>query len=61
MKRGQFSFSATIVNPTACWRSRPVGDIRLPVARKFDIFVPMSKFTLDRIFVKYLSFALSVY
>lgn len=38
-----------------------MGDKRLPVARKFDIFVPMSKFTLDRIFVKNLSVAFSVY
>ncbi len=49
------------MNPADCLRSRPVGDIRLPVARKFDNFAPMSKFTLDRTFVIYLSFALSVY
>jgi hypothetical protein len=42
--RCQFSFSATIVNPDACCRSRPVGDTRFPVARKLANRAPISKF-----------------
>jgi hypothetical protein len=53
MYRCQLSFSATIVNPAACWRSSPEGEIRFPVARKFDNLVPISKFTLDNTFKKY--------
>ena len=42
MYRSQLSFSATMVKPDACWRSRPVGDVKFPVARKLAIFEPMS-------------------
>ena len=42
------------MNPAACWRSRPVGETRLPVARKFASLEPMSKLTLERTLVMYL-------
>lgn len=60
MYRIQFSFSATIVKPDACWRSRPVGETRLPVARKFDIFAPMSYPVRARTFLMYRSECTSV-
>ena len=44
-----------MVNPDACCRSRPVGVTRFPVARKFAIFEPMSKFTRVRTLLKYRS------
>lgn len=43
-----------MVKPLACWRSRPVGETRLPVARKFESLAPMSKEVLDRTLVRYL-------
>ena len=55
MYRCQFNFSATMVNPDACCRSKPVGETRFPVARKFAIFAPMSKFTRLRTLLKYRS------
>jgi len=55
MYRCQFNFSATMVNPDACCRSKPVGETRFPVARKFVIFEPISKFTRLRTLLKYRS------
>lgn len=51
MYRCQLSFSATMVNPEVCCRSRPEGETRLPVAKKFDIFEPMSKLVRERTFL----------
>src|SRR5216683_5099124 len=34
-----------ITQPAACCRSRPVGETRFPVARKFANRAPISKFT----------------
>jgi hypothetical protein len=50
--RCQFSFSATIVKPDACWRSSPVGETKFPVARKLESLAPTSKLTFDKTFVK---------
>ena len=55
MYRCQFNFSATMVNPDACCKSKPVGETRFPVAMKFAIFTPMSKFTRLRTLLKYRS------
>jgi hypothetical protein len=55
MYRSQLSFSATIVNPEACCKSNPVGETRLPVARKLDIFEPMSKLVFWITLCMYLS------
>lgn len=57
MYRSQFSFSATMVKPDACCRSSPVGDTKFPVAKKLDIFAPMSKLTRERTLVNHLSTA----
>ena len=40
-----------MVKPEACCKSRPEGDTRLPVARKFAILEPISKFVFDRTFL----------
>ena len=55
MYRYQFSFSATMVKPAACCKSRPVEETRVPVAKKFDNRDPMSKLTREKTFKRYRS------
>ena len=60
MYRYQLSFSATMVNPEACCRSRPEGDDRFPVAMKLDMRAPMSKLTRPILLRMYLSVAVRI-